>query len=318
MTDWIFHIGYQKCASTWLQLKVFPRLSDVNYLGKRSKVNHTAETGGVHQPVFAEFYHQLTLHPFDFEKRELASSVAHYEANDTNQRVALISSEGLVGTPWRGAIDGPERLKRISEHFENAKILVVIRNQIDILESFYKQYLLSGGTGTVDVLYGPPTLHVDFRLGFLDYHKMAGFCADLFGRDRICVLPYELIRVEGHQAFCDRICDFFGLARIKLREEDIASVRKGYDLNVAHYARFANYFLKSFFNPCGPFRVSSFPGRTVWFLARTAAAVERTIGRRRRIFDSERLEELCERYRAGNGELSTFCKVDVSKLGYPV
>lgn len=317
MTQWVFHIGYQKCASTWLQRNVFPRLAEVNFLGKRAEASDTGAPK-VDPTVFQCLYRALVVHPFDFDADGLRVLIAEHESDQRDHAVTLVSAENLVGTPWQGGIDGPMRLERLARHFKDAKILLVIRHQVDALGSFYKQHLLEGGTCTVESLCGPRSLYVDFRLDFLNYHRMAAFCAELVGRERVCVLPYELIGTEGHQAFCDRICAFMGVPRVNLSEDDVRLVRTGYDPNLAHYARYANFFLRSNFNPCGPVSLSSIPGRALWALARGVARVERALGRRRGILSPKLVEEMTERFRPSNRALRDYCPVDVGELGYPV
>lgn len=112
----VFHIGYPRCGSTWLQRRFFPRVANRVNLIDKYKETYISNKDDI-------FYEQ------DAIKKEICDQIA-------DDKINVYSSEALVGGSSRGNFSRTcRRLKLISP---NAHILIIIRNQIDLLESLYK------------------------------------------------------------------------------------------------------------------------------------------------------------------------------------
>src|SRR5205085_3943899 len=112
---------------------------------------------------------------------------------------------------------------RLREVFGEAKILVVIRSQINIVESFYKQYLRWGGIADFNAfLDGGWRSHIDFRPSHVDYVKLLKCYQSVFGRESVKVMLYEKL-AEDPQKFADEVCGYLGCRPIELGEAAIRS-----------------------------------------------------------------------------------------------
>lgn len=128
----IFHIGYPRCGSTWLQRRFFPRVANRVNLIDKFKETYICNKDDI-------FYKQ------DVIKKEICNKIA-------DDRINVYSSEALVGFSSRGNFSRTcRRLKFISP---NAHILIVIRNQTDLLESVYKNNIGYGYVHTEDTFLG--------------------------------------------------------------------------------------------------------------------------------------------------------------------
>ncbi|MBW4330165.1 sulfotransferase [Stakelama sp. CBK3Z-3] len=128
---------------------------------------------------------------------------------DARNRPVAICEENLSGYIHNAGLHGlmgPEVARRLHAVFPDARIVVFIRNQVDLLRATYAQYVAGGGT------HGPrrylfPTEH---RRGALRYrYKAPGFCFShfefdrliayydsLFGRENVHVYLYEELRSD--------------------------------------------------------------------------------------------------------------------------
>jgi hypothetical protein len=102
--------------------------------------------------------------------------------------------------------------ERLAATFPEARVLVVIREQAQMLVSAYKQYVKRGGPGTLEQYATSPSQQLrvplfDFR--FFEYHRLVGYYQSLFGAENVMVLPYELLRAKP-LAFLERIGGFAG------------------------------------------------------------------------------------------------------------
>ena len=85
----------------------------------------------------------------------------------TGGLIPVLSYERLSGNPHSGGYDSKEIANRLVQVFPDAKILIVIREQKDIILSTYKQYIIEGGACTVKrYLHPPPPVEKDEFLYF--------------------------------------------------------------------------------------------------------------------------------------------------------
>ncbi len=114
----ILHVGFPKCASTFLQYKLFPFLA-INF--------DNAEKC-------------IPFHMFDESIKETADMLRNLCLDNT-----LISFEGIVGSYMRGFIDYKERIDLVSEIFPHSDIIVVTRSS-GLCKSLWAQHIREKGT----------------------------------------------------------------------------------------------------------------------------------------------------------------------------
>lgn len=120
--DHVFHVGYHKTGTTWLQRRVFP-----NAEGATPLVDDVVANALVRQLVKGDDFY----------------AEAYRAVLDANGR-SLVSYEGLVGAPW-GPTD-PERIAdRLQEAAPEARIVLFTRDRESLERSLYAQYINTGG-----------------------------------------------------------------------------------------------------------------------------------------------------------------------------
>lgn len=131
----------------------------------------------------------------------------------TRGLVPVVSHERLSGSPYAGGYDGGILADRLAAVFPEARVLVVVREQVAMILSIYKMYVRMGGASSLEqFLSRSPGLAwmPSFRFDFLEYHSLIGYYSKLFGPENLLVLPYELLKTEP-VSFLQAIGDFAGV-----------------------------------------------------------------------------------------------------------
>jgi hypothetical protein len=226
----LIHIGYHKTASTWLQQGIF----------------NQEKFGFVSPWSRSDYYEKLLLvNPFTFD---VVNTRLFYDQRikkaETNQLVSVISEERLSGSITSGGYNNHQMGNRLYSLFPEAKILIVIRNQLDMIWSIYKHRLRSDLTvGINDYLNQIqkefPAFEPFFNLDYLQYHWLINHYQTLFGKDKVLVLPYEMLR-EDAQLFLEKISNFTGTNIDS--EMELPKVNEGYSYLSLYVKRWTNCF----------------------------------------------------------------------------
>ena len=200
MHEPLIHPGYHKTGSTWLQQKIFadPKLGFVR-----------TETPLEIDEAF------VSVNPFRFDTERAVSLFTGLFSDATATGcVPVISHERLSGDLETGGVDSRAIADRLAETFPRARVLIVIREQRDMLLSIHKTELMYG-TYTIERRWRDRTV-IERRsaapsLEYFEYHLLIGYYQRLFGADRVLVLPYELL-VQDALAFASQISKFAGLS----------------------------------------------------------------------------------------------------------
>lgn len=197
----LLHVGYHKTGTTWLRAGLFGGLHpDLCMPVARSQI-----IGAIVRPRALEF-----------DARSATAELAPALAAGPPGAVAVLSHERLSGNPHSGGYDSKEIAGRLAHVFPDARVLICIRRQPDAIVSTYKQYVLGGGPSTLTRYLHPPERGRDriphFDLAHFAYDRLVRHYHDLFGRERVLTLPYELL-VRDPAEFSGRITDFLGVPR---------------------------------------------------------------------------------------------------------
>ncbi len=178
--DLTLHIGYHKTGTTFLQRAIFPHHSEVLYLGKPWRNKKLEE-------LFSQFNFE---HPLRFDPRAFKNSFnAALEAipKTDDMTAALLSQEDLHSGPEWFGLRAEGMAHRIATVFPEAKIIIGLRNQIDFVESFYKNYVFHGGKYSFKGFI-ERSFYYHFALSpKLEYDRVVELYARLFGSDRLLV-----------------------------------------------------------------------------------------------------------------------------------
>lgn len=202
MNKLLIHIGYSKTGTSWLQRRLFVNTA----LGLT--LSHTKHT-------VVELL--LMPHALDFDA---AACRAVFEpglrAAWTAGLLPVISHEYLAGAAHVGGRDSKDTAERLRACFPEAQILIVIREQQAIIRSIYSQFIKGTGVWSLRDYLDPPvpgrTLfkYGHFHPDYYRYHRLIGYYQQLFGREQVTVLPYELFRARPAE-FVTRLMASVGL-----------------------------------------------------------------------------------------------------------
>jgi len=241
----LVHIGYHKTGTTWMQSALFTPEH-----GYRQIADHTVVFREIVQP------HGLRFDPGPM--RDLIASAMAGIAGE----IPVISSEILSGHPFQGGHESDEFARRLARIAPDARILISIRDQMNILPSVYMQYLLRGGTMPYDQFFeGASELgYFGFTPEHFEYDLLVAHYQRLFGPNRVFVLPHEHLRddpdrILGDLAYFSGNTHFAGLI-------SAARTRRGvsYPEYAAPFLRRINHMQSSTLNPNPIISLSRTPG----------------------------------------------------------
>ena len=308
------HLGYPKNASTTLQTDVFPNIKNAFYLGRHYGSNYPFKS----EKVSKAFYNLTMYDSIDCDLDDISTVIHEYVSQNIGEKDKLIiSSESFANNMVdRGLL--AERLKLI---FPEAKILMLIREQINALRSMYSFLVMQRGKN-INIAYGRPSVDsfekwiVEQELFFgksfittLKYYEYISVYAELFGEENITVLLFEEL-VHSPQTFYRKLNVFFDEdLENHLNCIDTPFRNKGLSKRALSYYRFRGLFPNISLSTYSPIFVNK-----IWlkFLnsGNQAAAKE---------YLPEDIESrLVSLYKKGNKSLQENYDVDVKKYGYNI
>jgi hypothetical protein len=196
----LVHIGYHKTGSSWLQERVF--------------CNHAY---GFHEPTMEQRLAMIdeafvVPGPFSFERDE-ALRVLQPIFDGAQGCVPVLSHERLSGDPRLGGVDARVIADRLYETLPTARVLIVIREQRDMLVSVHKAEVRNS-TASIERRWPERTVAERRTAGpsleYFEYHRLIAYYQKLFGHEHVLVLPYETLRTDP-LGFVRSITNFVGL-----------------------------------------------------------------------------------------------------------
>lgn len=221
------HVGLPKNLSSTLQEFYFSRHPEIYHLGigVGSLIDYIDDDVNV-------LFENYLLYSRDFEyagKEEYFEDVisAHIEnAIKDNKKAIGVSLELLSFTFTPDMIDVTQKTKRLKKLFgSDTEIILVIRNQKDLIESLYREFIKIGYAGSykeyIDFIYlrqSRSFLH-EFK-----YDNLANLYSDHFGKENLKILVAEdyrqsngdLIRVGSNAKLIDDISNILGVSNKEL------------------------------------------------------------------------------------------------------
>jgi hypothetical protein len=292
----LIHIGFHKTATSWLQQRWYP--------------NHP----------------QLAV-PFDYWEiaerlvypdplhYDVAATRAWFNAGAPADRVTVLSAERLSGTPHAGGYDRVEIAERIAETFPDATVWIVVREQVAMIASLWRQYVFEGGRLSLDryVRGVAPELKPGFRFEHLDYAPLVAHYRKRLGDDRVLVTTYEDFRRDP-QPTLDRVCDLVGVEHLAPRGDERALVNRGLSDRSARVLRAVNAvsrFERMPEEPVADLRLRGPVARVLRKLDRAGTPWSASTGVEARVG-----ELVGDRYDEPNRDLAHLLDVDLAALGY--
>ena len=209
----VFHVGYPKAGSTTLQRSVFPLHTGINYFGISPRKNlsemasadktwHTQDSIQRIPKLIGELNNLLFKTDglkFDSARaQDLYSQIVPAQSEQTS----LFSSEAATGVV-HSYPDLAEKARRIRCIFGQINILIVIREQSDILQSNYRDHPFdprlpaTGRPMNFNKWIETDVTRRWFRVtDSLFYGNVIGIYDALFGRENVHILPLELWQTD--------------------------------------------------------------------------------------------------------------------------
>ena len=182
MNSELIHIGYHKTASTWLQKNLFDNESSgfKRYISQKELRDKLILVNGLNFDVeeFQDYYQNLLDDNF----------------------CSVISNERLSGNPHSGGYDSKEIADRLKACFPKGKVLIIIREQKDMILSTYIQYVRAGGACALHDYLEPSKRNQAimplFNYEYFNYFNLVSYYQKLFSKENVLVLPFELFKSE--------------------------------------------------------------------------------------------------------------------------
>lgn len=232
--------------------------------------------------------------------------------------VPVFAAERLSGSPESGGYDSKQIAERLAATFPEARVLMVIREQRDMLVSVYKRYVKMGGTGTFRQYVTPRSRsrgcpYFDFR--FFEYHRLVGCYQNLFGAGNVLVLPYELLR-DRPRAFVEHIGTFAD-ARVA-PSYNFKPMRTSPSALALSFKRRANWWVvRDELNPAPPFEVEGANHALLRLCRKVDAKVPAKLRAQRERHLRTLVEEVVDRrYVKSNATTAELTGLDLAAFGY--
>jgi hypothetical protein len=299
----LLHIGYHKTGTTWLQQGLF---KDVD-IGFTTPWSSMMIADGLILP-----------NELDFEAHA-ASREYEPGVRAARQRglVPVLTWERLSGSPHAGGFDSATIARRLRAVFPDGRVLIGVREQRSMIFALYQQYVRDGGVATLSGYLRPrnPSEMPQFRLEHLEYDRLVALYRDLFGAERVLVLPVENLTADP-QLFAETIAAHAGAGGPVTGLTPVAANVGISPFTVALKRQANRWFVRNSLSPGAPYYVKDHDARFRRLDRRLPARLGRHRGRQWR----EAIESLVgTRYAESNRRLQGLMgDCSLLELGYDV
>ncbi len=194
----LLHVGFPKTGSTWLQRHVFG-----------------GEGAGFYSPWVDEpRAHFLQPNPYRLSPEKARDAFAPgLEEARRRGLVPVITDEWLTGNQVTADYRGKYVADVLAKAFPDGRVLIVIREQREMLVSSYREYVLCGGALSLEQFLGAGATVEGFdphcRLDHLEYDLTIGYYRSLYPDGQLMVEPFERMTADPED-FYARLAAFAG------------------------------------------------------------------------------------------------------------
>jgi hypothetical protein len=224
-----------------------------------------------------------------------------------------------AGTTLDSVSEVASRIKRTQPF---AKIILVIRNQVDLISSRYSEYLLAGGTEPFDRFVDELLMCSEDGVNYFQnyYCQILERLYDEFSADHVLLVLQEELKDKESQIITE-LCDFLGVSIRDARGKDPRSRRTGLSLIGVKAIRRLNRSLVK--RPAKSYRkadvaVPYFVYKNLQRLIRLADiyAPRAIKGDKKQLLTSDIVDRIRSEYSDDNQRLSRMLGKDLASLGY--
>ena len=247
-----FHIGFPKTASSFLQNKIFCKNQKINYIGIPEKKNWGVEEWYLYNFLLflftsnnEIFYNDLDKHILNLNKIKISQD-----------KVNIISHDSLTNSIYLFSFDIYESLKRIKLTFDSKlnfkiKIFFSIRNQSDMILSFYSQFYrrlikknkewkkFKSFLAVLEAIYEKKIIKDNDHLKIFNnfcYFSFYNFLVKNFSSSNIKVLLYEDL-LNDPQFYFNEIQNFLKISNLVYKDNLNKNVNKSNIIDKFEYER---------------------------------------------------------------------------------
>jgi hypothetical protein len=295
----IVHIGYHKTGTTYLQKKIFPNLTGLAYYSIDR------------EDILAGLSRSSTL---DLDIESLMEKVNSIK----QKRKVLYSNEGLTGplfcTTGINKKEIADNLKIIGVD----KIIITVRNQVDLIESIYKQYIQEGGVSKFENFINDSRF--SFKINHLNFSTLIKYYSDLFGKENVLILTNEELRTKEQQTV--RKLESFTNSKYEDNGRALNPRQSNRSISSASLKllRMTNHFTRSPFRPSNlilPKQVTTWKLRYMLQRFLDPYIVAKLFRNHSLIKEDIRIK-LEDYYREGNREVRDEFGIDLAEFNYPI
>lgn len=295
----LVHIGFHKTGTTWLQSGLF-RSEPFNIAWDSMAIARTI----------------VLTHTLDWCAETVRDELSRCAETETpGSTVDVMSWERLSGSPHAGGYDSGIIAKRLHELYPEARILIGVREQRSMIEALYRQYVRDGGVASLTGYLHPrnPAEIPQFRFDHFEYDRLIRKYQELFGSDRVLVLPYERLR-HDQDAFVRDICEFCEVDPPVLPVE--SNMYTAYGAKTTLVKRQLNkIFVRNSLNPAARYYVKNHEFRFDRLDNRMPRVLDDRIRAGWRAVVGESVEG---RYERSNARLAELTGLDLGGYGYAI
>jgi len=329
-TKVIIHVGMCKAASTYLQHAIFPYVKNAYCVRRRNK-----------DAIGDLLLKMKVFNPVLLNSEEEKKAIDRF-LDTVSEESIVISDEWLFGTAWENFYNNYYVTEFLKEIFPQAKILLVIRRQVEWCESIYNQVIKAGFGLKADTFFNfhDNSFH-DAKINYsvrvnvrqLNLYKYTRFYYRHFGKENVLVLPYELFKKDS-KAFLSRLYDYFQLQPVY--PEYGRPINRSISSLSLHTGLLLNRLLVRPFNTCGfipeqplfdwlrqranrknsLYKLLAYISRRCTLQNVMENVLDRLSTRKYRYFDEEKCDQVMGHHREDNKKLAELIQCDLSEYEY--
>lgn len=182
----LVHIGYPKCGSTYFQKKLINMIpGTVLSTSNRNNLLPVDVLRGLRKKNISEKEIKNIIQKSCFFKNNISKN--------KSSKNFMITHEGIIGRMNTNLDEvSANNIKKISK---NSKILIIIRNQFDLIQSLYTYKVSRKGTETrgFEEFLNDFLKNSDIKKKFNFFYTI-NFYIKLFGQKNVLIIPFEYLK----------------------------------------------------------------------------------------------------------------------------
>ncbi len=161
----------------------------------------------------------------------------------------LFSYEPLTGHHYKTNFPNRTQIARRLHEIGINRIIITIRNQCEVLESTYKQYVKSGGVLKFSEYFNFTSKEVSyFNIEYFNYFNIINLYSQIFGRENVLLLQHEDLLYRSN-VFFNSLFTFLETEPRDFSPELKENINKSLSRGATKLLRIINHFTYNSFRP---------------------------------------------------------------------